>query len=228
MTARFVLAGAVRTKKTSLRVATIPGKKDADGNRGKGFTKILPSEAFEKWLDVVVLQGPRIRMELQKQGAKLPFRNPISLKMLFYRDRDTGDLCGFEQAVQDALQVPLYRFPCSNCNKATMAEAPPARCSTCGIPLHQGKQARKGLGIIADDVLVRSKDGSRLLKDATRPRVEIEISEFLEVPVQADGLFDVIEPEPEIEQAAVEPAPKPRPRFHVPSTGLLLPGDPDF
>ena len=232
MAFRFSIPGPPRTKKTSSRIVTIPGKKDAEGNRGKGFTKILPSEAFEDWLEAAVLQGARIRMELQQQGARLPFRIPVALRMLFYRDRETGDLNGFEQAVCDALQIPLYRFPCADCKKATIAEGPPATCTGCKKKLHQGKQHRKGIGIIADDVLVRSKDGSRLLKDSARPRVDIEISEFLEEPVQAEGLFDSIEPEPEPLLIPVAVMPKkanaPQKSFSPPETGLLKPGDLDY
>ena len=90
--------------------------------------------------------------------------------------------------------------------------------------LHNGKQARKGLGIIADDVQVRSLDGSRLLKDSARPRVEITISTFDEEPIQESMLFAAEEPAeapPIVPPAKIVPA-------KLPSRGLLTPDDPDY
>lgn len=236
MTCTITIDGPPRTKKTSSRLVTIPGKKDAEGNRGKGFTKILPSAAFEEWMAAAVLQGPGIRLAIQKTGVHLPFKGPVTMKAVFYRQSNVGDICGLLQAVCDAIQVPMYKFPCIPCKKATMsADFRGVRCNGCDKLLVHGKQGRQGLGIIMDDSLVKSTDGSRLLKDSVRPRVEITISEFTEEPVQMEGLFGDQGPEPIADEAAPEPFAKSANNIRQksktaaePSRGLLKPGDPDY
>lgn len=176
---RFTLAGIPRTKKTSNRIIHIKGK---DG--GRSFSKIMPSEVFEEWLAGVVSQGPHIRFAIEKAGLRLPIEGPVWVRMLVYRDRLSGDLNGFEQAVTDAIQTSLLRAKCARCQEATTARVAPPACPKCGAVMKDWKQIRKGIGIICDDKQVQSKDGSRLLKDSARPRVEVEIREFTEFAVQ--------------------------------------------
>lgn len=239
MTIQAVILGPPRTKKNSATIVHIPGKRGEDFHkcekcgqevgRGRGFNKLLPSDSFQEWLKEACLQGPKIRFDLQKAGVKLPISVPVSVKMLIYRQRDTGDIFGFYDAVADGLQAPMYAFPCAACKKKTLsADHRGVKCSECGVQLHLGKQSREGMGIILDDSQIKSTDGSRLLIDKVNPRVEIEISDFLEVPVQAEGLFDALPdpvspPAPEVTDpfgAALKKQP-----FVRPKTGLLGPDE---
>lgn len=150
--ASFAIVGAPRTKKTSNRIVQIRGK-----NGARGFTKILPSEAHEKWFKDAMLQAPRIRRVLINSGFELPITQPVSIAAVFYRERLSGDLCGFMQALADFLQEPRY--------------------------LRNGKTTRNGAGVIRDDSQVVSWDGSRPAKDAACPRIEVRI----QVVGPADG-----------------------------------------
>lgn len=160
--AQFVIDAKPRTKKTSNRIIRIKCKD------GRDFTKIMPSKAFMEWQQEAIQQAQMIRPAILKTGVKLPITGPISVKALIFRAQNSGDLTGFIQALGDALQEPQYR--------------PHPKTQ---IP----RQVRAGMGIIGDDDQIRSWDGSRLLKDADRPRVEITIEEFLEEPVQI-SMFD--------------------------------------
>lgn len=153
----FTLAGPPRTKKTSNRIIQIRGK-----NGARGFTKILPSEAHEEWFKVAMQQAPGIRSQLAIAGVSLPIDGWLEVHATFYRDRDSGDLLGYLQALADWLQEPKEN--------------------------DQGKTVRKGAGIIRDDVQIRSWDGSRLAKDAARPRIEVAIEVMTSRPV-AMNLF---------------------------------------
>ena len=179
----FTLSSPPRTKKNSGRIIHIKGK-----SGGQGFTKLLPSEAYEEWLDCVLLQGAQIRYALQRSGHKLPITSPVSVRALVFRQADTGDTNGFYQAIADALHSPEYRFSCK-CGARAQTEyaANPALCRTCGQLIRIGKQSRKGLGILQDDSQIQSWDGSRLYVDRANPRVQIEISAFTEV-LQQDVL----------------------------------------
>jgi hypothetical protein len=161
---RFTLPTTPRTKKTSNRLAFIPakggmcihcgkpcGKSPKCPNCGKrvGFTKVLPSEAFTDFFKESMTYAPKIRAELTRAGASLPLEGWLELKATIYRDRDSGDLLGYLQALCDWLQAPRM-------NK-------------------KGKQARDGAAIIHDDVQIRSLDGSRLAKDSACPRIECEL-----------------------------------------------------
>jgi hypothetical protein len=254
---QFVISGRPVTKKTSNQLVHIPGKRTEDFHicpackqevgRGRGFDKILPSKAFQEWLDAACLQGPTIRYALTNAGARLPIVDPVSMKIRVYRQTAVGDICGFLQSVCDAIQAPMYSFPCPKCHKKTLsADVRGVKCSECGAALHQGKQSRQGLGIIMDDAQIKSTDGSRLLIDRDNPRVEITIEEFLEEPVQP-ALFA---PEPAVTHEAVPAIPKapvppsaPKPATLVkpatkgplifpartwPDRGAIRPGDPDW
>jgi hypothetical protein len=90
--------------------------------------------------------------------------------MHIYRDRNSGDLFGFAQAVADAIQAPLWK--CSYCNKRTMVLA---NCPHCKGSIAGMSEARRGLGLIGDDKQIVNIDGSELFVDSQRPRVEIKI-----------------------------------------------------
>lgn len=110
---------------------------------------------------------PLIRRESQRTGVELPIVGDIAVRATFYRDRSSGDLLGYEQALADFLQEPIYRM-----DKKT------------GKP----KIARDGAGVIRDDVQIVSWDGSRLMKDAANPRIEVAIEVVLDraIPLGLD------------------------------------------
>lgn len=136
----FVISGPPRTKKTSSRIIQIPkkgGKKCAVCHHRPGFPKLIPSEAHEEWLKEAMAQAARIKAIFLRQGVALPLEGPVSVEALIYRDRLTGDACGFYQAIGDMLQTA---------------------------------------GFIANDAQIEDWDGSRRLKDAKRPRIEIYLT----------------------------------------------------
>jgi len=134
----FTIPGAPRTKKTSNRLVV-----------AGGCYKVLPSKAYCRWLDVALQWGALIRTQARQQGHALPLAGPVSIRAIFYRDANRGDLTGYEQALADALQAPAYR----------------------GL-----RQSRLGMGIIQDDRQIAHWDGSRLAVDREDPRIEVEVS----------------------------------------------------
>jgi hypothetical protein len=118
--ARFTLFGSPRTKKNHSRIIKL---------RGKGGTRVIPSEAHERWFSMVKPQANLIAAKL-----RAPICEPIAVEALFYRDRAQGDLVGYLQALGDLLEA-----------------------------------AR----IIENDKWIVSWDGSRLMKDAHQPRIEV-------------------------------------------------------
>jgi len=125
----FVLHGPPRTKKTSNRIVQIRGK-----NGGRGFTKILPSEAHEAWHRAAMQEALLVKAVIRRAGVVLPLVGSVNVRAMFYRERLSGDAVGYYQALADLLE---------------------------------------DAGIVANDSQVESWDGSRLLKDAGNPRVEV-------------------------------------------------------
>lgn len=192
---KFTILSAPRTKKTSAQIFHIPGKRGdnfhvcpackQEVGRNRGFDKIMPSKAFEEWMKSACLQGASIRHALITAGIQLPIKEPVAMKLTVFRAAASGDICGFLQSACDAIQSPMYSFPCTACKKKTQsADHRGVKCTECGRQLTLGKQSREGIGIILDDVQIKSTDGSRLLIDKVNPRIEITISEFLEEPTQ--------------------------------------------
>lgn len=142
--ATFSITGAPRTKKTSNRIIQIKAK-----GGGRGFTKILPSEAHEAWFKGAMLQAGEIRRALTDAGLELPIQGDVNISAIFYRERAAGDLTGFMQALADFLQEPRVN--------------------------ESGKTTRHGAGVLRDDVQIVSWDGSRLSKDSACPRIEVRI-----------------------------------------------------
>lgn len=83
----FTVLGAPRTKKTSNRL--VPGR-----GRKAGRKLVLPSAAWVRWVETAVFPV---------KVARLPDQ-PYSCRALFYRDRLTGDACGYYQGLADALE----------------------------------------------------------------------------------------------------------------------------
>lgn len=162
-----VIPGAPRTAKNSPMIV-----------RGIKHPVLLPSPAYKAWTSSVLAYRHKIREAL---GSRIPILGPVSLEALIYRDAFTGDAVGYYQAIADVLQSNVWT--CKGCNRKTVGERP-AVCQHCGaIAL---KQTRHGLGIVDDDKLIMDWDGSRLLKDSDRPRVQLTIRTI--EPAQG-GLF---------------------------------------
>jgi Holliday junction resolvase RusA-like endonuclease len=88
---KLVIKGPPRTKKTSQRILRAPG--------GRPF--VMPSKASRAWEKSAIEQ-----LVTQKPWADWPaVAGPVSVRALFYRDADRGDLTNFEQGVGDALQA---------------------------------------------------------------------------------------------------------------------------
>jgi hypothetical protein len=152
MTLRFTIPTKPRTKKTSNRIVSF-GKPCYSCKR-RPFQKIIPSEAFEQMEAECMAYAPIIGSKLRAGGVSLPIADEVSVRALFFRDADRGDVTGYMQALADVLQEP--------------------------------NQNRKGMGIIRDDRQIVGWDGTRLLKDSVRPRIEVEISVI--EPAQAELL----------------------------------------
>lgn len=95
---QFVFSGAPRTKKNSQRQFMAVSK------AGKRYRRVMPSKAYCDWLDLVRAQAFEVMGDLRTKGVTFPITGPVAVKAHFYRQRDCGDLCGFEQALGDALQ----------------------------------------------------------------------------------------------------------------------------
>lgn len=161
----FTILGAPRTKKNS---PVVISRKANDGT-GRKIPMLLPSEQYRAWLKDALTQGPGIRRVLTDAGVPLPLIEPISVSVLVYREREVGDALGYWEAISDAMQEPT--FQCSACKKTVHDSQ--ARNHGCRAQL---AARRQGLGIIRDDRQIQHWDGSRLLVDADRPRIEVMIT----------------------------------------------------
>lgn len=83
---KLVIAGPPRTKKNHSRLV-----------RAGGRFRLLPSAAHETWSRSAVKQ-------LRSQWRRQPISDPISVAAVFYRERATGDLVNYLQALADALE----------------------------------------------------------------------------------------------------------------------------
>ncbi len=87
MTSRLVVFGAPRTKKNSSRVV-----------KAGRFTKVLPSEAYERWEAMAL---PQMRIA---RAGRPPITEDVNVRAVFYRDAARGDAVGYYQALADALE----------------------------------------------------------------------------------------------------------------------------
>lgn len=149
----IVIDGAIRSKKTSCQIITIPTK----GARrcrvcGKmpGFPKIIPSDAHKAWHGYAMAQCEQIRARFGDRGIVLPIQEEVNVEALFYQDVDRADATGLYESLGDLLQDSQ---------------------------------------ILLNDRLISSWDGSRRLKDAQRPRVEVFITVLEEKARQQELLL---------------------------------------
>lgn len=185
---RFTLLVRPATKKTGNRIVGM-GKPCRSCGKRK-FQRVLPSEQFEEFEASCLQIGAPIVAAIRgrlSDGATLPITKPVHVRALFYRDRGVGDWTGFTNALADVLQGERYTVECPDCGRGRKIGAETLQdgqfrleCLGCGLTwtgnAAQAKLSRRGLGIIADDQLIKHWDGTRLLKDSARPRIEIEIN----------------------------------------------------
>jgi hypothetical protein len=192
---RFTLLVRPTTKKTSNRIAGMGKRCHSCGK--SSIQRVLPSEQFEEFEKTALVLGMQIIPKLRQAGAVLPITKPVHIKALFYRDRDAGDWTGFTNALADVLQGERYTVECPKCKRGRKIGMETLQggqfrleCLGCGHEwtgnAMQAKLSRRGLGIIADDELIEHWDGTRLLLDKARPRIEIEIN--IIPPVQGELL----------------------------------------
>lgn len=143
----LVLPGPPRTKKTSNRIVGIGRPCRMCGK--KEHQKVMPSDAHEEWFATMMTYAPAVRSQIVAQGLDIPIEYPVAVRALVYRDANQGDFTGYANAIGDLLQAPRFK---------------------------DGKTTREGLGIIDDDRQIQHWDGTRLLKDASNPRIEIELT----------------------------------------------------
>lgn len=148
--------------------------------------RMLPSKAFRDWLAVQLLQKSILKRKL---GDAIPVKQPCSITALFYRSRDVGDWTGYLDALADLIQSDAWRCERPDvvvkmkrdgkrvsspvCRRKTVTDVAPDRCPFCQYPMP--KRVRQGLGIIQDDRQIQHWDGTRLLLDPDRPRIEMKI-----------------------------------------------------
>lgn len=156
---RITLEGpAPRTKKNSPVIV-----------RGLKQPILLPSEAYREWLAAILPLKASIRASI----PGLPIVGDVAVQALFYRDRQTGDCTGYYEALADAIQSDVWA--CGKCKSRTPSDRTPGCCSKCGERFDLKLKAR-GLGIIQNDRQIQHWDGSRLLVDSARPRIELVIT----------------------------------------------------
>lgn len=174
MTLRLTLAGsAPRTKKNHATIIRM-GKFERPA--------LIPSEAYQQWLKDVLTLKPVIHA----QAKGLPLTGPVSVQATVYRDALTGDWTGYVDAIADAIQCDVWQCQREGCKAKTTSLRVPVECPKCGERLRM-KHVRKGLGLIEDDKQIQHWDGTRLLKDASRPRVELTITT---IEPDQKGLFE--------------------------------------
>lgn len=156
---------------------------------------LVPSKQYTEWAKGLIRSAGTIQRQLEAAGVKLPIETPVAIEARVYRDRNVGDWSGFIDAIGDVLQSPLWR--CTASVRSDKSKQPRKCGQTFKVPPllwgshphREGKKVRDGLGIITDDRLIQHWDGSRLLKDAAQPRVELAI-EILPVGPEQPALFD--------------------------------------
>ncbi len=142
----LTLPGVPRPKKNSQQIV----------KTRTGRMMVIPSEEYLAWFKD---QMSRKRVILhQLRSAPLPLSCAVEVQALIYTDganrAHVGDLLGYEQAIGDLIQSEKWSKP---------------------VPGKPSRQLRKGLGIITDDKMIDSWDGSRRLIDKTNPRIELTI-----------------------------------------------------
>lgn len=173
---RVTLPGRPMTKKNTGIPKTVTRK--TNSGKMSTFTFMLPSGPYQDWMDGVLTYTIPIQRALGKAGISLPLANDVSIAALVYKDRDyKSDAAGYYQAIGDCIQAPIIKYK----------QKPPEKGGGWSL-----KETRKGLGLIFDDVQILHWDGSRILLDRAKPRVELTITIYGEprTAPQQPGMFD--------------------------------------
>lgn len=202
---KLTFFGEPRTKKNSAQLF------------GRGARPvILPSREYLDWLDLQLAEKAMIKEDL---GDFIPIQGPVVIELRVFRKRNSGDLTGFVEAVQDAIQSDVWqcgrdtykmveafkrnkktgakipvlvkRF---DCHKKFVSDDPIRICPNCKYP--KMRQSRKGLGIVVDDSQIVE---AHLFNDIDKknPRIEFAISKVLSRKL---GFFDLPAEEEEEEE----------------------------
>jgi Holliday junction resolvase RusA-like endonuclease len=94
---KFTILGAPRTKSNHQRIGR--------SRNGKPF--VMQAKTSVEWEQAAILQLQAQRHRAYgagPDGSSPPFRHPLNLRALIYRDRATGDLGNFVKALCDALE----------------------------------------------------------------------------------------------------------------------------
>lgn len=142
---------------------------------------VQPAEGYEDWFNGLYLFRSHIHSAAAGKGIELPITEPVWIQASVYRDAERGDFNGYTDAIADAIQADEWK--CGHCKKKTIVLA---GCPHCRGPICGMSHARKGLGLIGNDSQIVHWDGTRLYKDAQRPRVELVIRT---IPPAQGGLF---------------------------------------
>jgi hypothetical protein len=103
----FVLLGAIRSKKTSQQIVTIPSRgahKCRVCGKMPGFPKIIPSEAHKLWHSYAMEQCIVVKAKLRQRGIILPIVSSLSVEAIFYQDANRADATGLYESLADLLQ----------------------------------------------------------------------------------------------------------------------------
>jgi hypothetical protein len=103
----FTLLGAIRSKKTSQQIITIPFKGSQRCRccgKVNGFPKLIPSDAHKTWHDYAMQQSLQIKAKLVSRGVALPIVSGVSVEAHFYQDMDRADAVGLYESLGDFLQ----------------------------------------------------------------------------------------------------------------------------
>lgn len=91
----FSIPGAPRTKKTHNRLV----------RAGRRY-RVLPSKPYEDWVRNTQGRALVIKSMLRDDyGLTIPLTDPVDVRAVFYRDRASGDECGYMQALGDWLEA---------------------------------------------------------------------------------------------------------------------------
>lgn len=175
---RLVLPGAPRTKKNSQRIAPINYVKN--GKRMKVY-RIQPSKAYERWFKNLLTYTPVYKQQVGSV-LPLPLANDFNLGMRVYLQNSRGgDLVGYQEAVLDALQAPVWRKKVEE---------------HYGIKTEKLVKKRDGIGIYQDDAQCVGTDDCRIAGVDSRPRIEVTLTffgeprKFVELADAQGSLFD--------------------------------------
>lgn len=101
------MLGAIRSKKTSQQIVTIPfkgSKRCRCCGKINGFPKIIPSDAHDVWHKYAMQQSLQIKSLLVSRGVVLPIVSGVSIEAHFYQDANRADAVAMYESLADWLE----------------------------------------------------------------------------------------------------------------------------